>query len=231
MVCDHHGLTGDSILCLCRSPCELSCSVVSDSLRPCGLCLPGSSVYGISQAGILQWVAISSFRGSSWPRDWTHISCVSCIAGRFFTTEWPNNSNHKPTPVLGEEATLLQGLSLHAPHPLLFSEKLRKRFPGHPPSPKMHPHPCRVSCSQPPAPATPSGFRSHRAGRLLPNGSLRSCSSLVTLLSILGPQGQGGGSGSSQESSRETDPNWGEEGKWKFVKKRRAVAVAVILEV
>ena len=65
MVCDHHGLTGDSILCLCRSPCELSCSVVSDSLRPCGLCLPGSSVYGISQAGILQWVAISSFRGSS----------------------------------------------------------------------------------------------------------------------------------------------------------------------
>ena len=28
-----------------------------------------------------------------------------------------NDSNHKPTSVLGEEATLLQGLSLHAPHP------------------------------------------------------------------------------------------------------------------
>ena len=65
MVCDHHGLTGDSILCLRRSPCELGCSGVSDSLRPRALCLPGSSVHGISQAGILQWVAISSFRGSS----------------------------------------------------------------------------------------------------------------------------------------------------------------------
>ena len=35
---------------------------------------PGSSVHGISQATILEWVTISS-RGSSWPRDWTHISC------------------------------------------------------------------------------------------------------------------------------------------------------------
>ena len=36
---------------------------------------PGSSVYGISQARILEWVAISSSRGSSQPRDRTHISC------------------------------------------------------------------------------------------------------------------------------------------------------------
>ena len=47
---------------------------------------PGSSVHGIFQARILEWVAISSSRGSSQPRDQTHISCVSCIAGRFFTT-------------------------------------------------------------------------------------------------------------------------------------------------
>ena len=47
---------------------------------------PGSSVHGISQAGILEWVAISFSRGSSWPRDWT---CVSCIIGGFFTTEPP----------------------------------------------------------------------------------------------------------------------------------------------
>ena len=40
---------------------------------------PGSPVHGISQARILEWVAISSSRGSSWPRDWTNISCVSCI--------------------------------------------------------------------------------------------------------------------------------------------------------
>ena len=42
--------------------------------------LPGSSVHGISQARILEWVAISFSRGSSWPRDWT---CISCITGGF----------------------------------------------------------------------------------------------------------------------------------------------------
>ena len=31
------------------------------------------------QARILEWVAISYSRGSSWPRDWTHISCFSCM--------------------------------------------------------------------------------------------------------------------------------------------------------
>ena len=49
--------------------------------------LPGSSAHGIFLARILEWVAISSSRESSWPRDRTHISYVSCIAGRFFTTE------------------------------------------------------------------------------------------------------------------------------------------------
>ena len=44
--------------------------------------LPASSVHGILQARILEWVAISLSRGSSWPRDWTW---VSHIAGRFFT--------------------------------------------------------------------------------------------------------------------------------------------------
>ena len=37
---------------------------------------PGSSVRGILQARILEWVAISSSRGSSRPRDQTHISCI-----------------------------------------------------------------------------------------------------------------------------------------------------------
>ena len=44
---------------------------------------PGSSVHGISQARILEWVVISSSRGSSQPRDLTHSSCG------FFTTEAP----------------------------------------------------------------------------------------------------------------------------------------------
>ena len=42
----------------------------------------GSSVCGILQARILEWVPIPSSRGSYWARDWTHIFC---IAGRFFT--------------------------------------------------------------------------------------------------------------------------------------------------
>ena len=46
----------------------------------------GCSVHGISQARILEWVAISFSRGSSWPRDKTH---VSWLAGGFFTTEPP----------------------------------------------------------------------------------------------------------------------------------------------
>ena len=42
---------------------------------------------GILQARILEWVAMPSSRGSSWPRDRTCISCVPCTAGWFFTTE------------------------------------------------------------------------------------------------------------------------------------------------
>ena len=51
--------------------------------------LPGTSVHGIFQARILKWVAISFSWGSSWPRNQTCISCISCIAGRFFTPEPP----------------------------------------------------------------------------------------------------------------------------------------------
>ena len=43
---------------------------------------PGSSVLEISQAGVLEWVAISSYRGSSQPRYQTRVSCIS---SRFFT--------------------------------------------------------------------------------------------------------------------------------------------------
>ena len=40
---------------------------------------PSSSVHGISQARILEWVACPFSRGSSWPRGQTHVSYVSCI--------------------------------------------------------------------------------------------------------------------------------------------------------
>ena len=67
------------------SSVQFSHSVVSDSLRPMDCSPPGSSVHGLFQARILEWVAIFFFRGSSRLRDWTHVSWVSCIAGGFFT--------------------------------------------------------------------------------------------------------------------------------------------------
>ena len=49
---------------------------------PMDCSLQGSSVHENFQASVLEWVAISFSRGSSWPRDQTQISC---IAGRHFT--------------------------------------------------------------------------------------------------------------------------------------------------
>ena len=49
---------------------------------PMDCSLPGSSVHGILQARILEWVAVSFSRGSSGPRDRTR---ASCIAGSLFT--------------------------------------------------------------------------------------------------------------------------------------------------
>ena len=65
--------------------CALSHSGMSNSLPSHGFSLPGSSVHGILQARILEQVAISSSRGPSQPGNQTCISCVSCIAGKFFT--------------------------------------------------------------------------------------------------------------------------------------------------
>ena len=52
--------------------------------NPLGCSPPGSSVHEVSQARILEWVALSFSRISVWPRDQTWISGVSCIAGGFF---------------------------------------------------------------------------------------------------------------------------------------------------
>ena len=65
-------------MCLVAQSCPTLCD-------PLDYSLPGSSVHGIFQARILEWVAISFSRESSWPRDRTSVSCVSCIAGGLFT--------------------------------------------------------------------------------------------------------------------------------------------------
>ena len=56
-----------------------SCSTLCD---PMACRLPCSSVHGLLQARILEWVAIPFCRRPSGPRDWTQVFCV---AGRFFT--------------------------------------------------------------------------------------------------------------------------------------------------
>ena len=57
----------------------LLCLVPQSDRTPCdpmGCSSPGFSGHGTSQAGIMEWVAIYSSRGSYRPRDWTHVSCI-----------------------------------------------------------------------------------------------------------------------------------------------------------
>ena len=68
-----------TLLCLCVCSVTQSCPTLCN---PMDCSRPGSSVHGISQARILDWVAISSSRGSSQPRDRTCIFCISCIGRR-----------------------------------------------------------------------------------------------------------------------------------------------------
>ena len=72
-----------NVCCVCVCVCVHAhahvCSVVSNSLCPLDCSPPGSSIHGIFQARILEQVAISYSRGSSWPRGWTHVSWVSCL--------------------------------------------------------------------------------------------------------------------------------------------------------
>ena len=64
-------------VCLIAQSCPTLCD-------PKDCSPPGSSVHGILQARILEWVAIYSPRESSQPRDQT---CISYITSKFFTTE------------------------------------------------------------------------------------------------------------------------------------------------
>ena len=76
--------TMDTCVCVCVYTRAHSCPTLHN---PMDYNKQGSSVHGIFQARILGWVVIFSFSGSSWPRDWTCTSCVSCLAGEFFTAE------------------------------------------------------------------------------------------------------------------------------------------------
>ena len=66
--------------CMSKLPAKLFVGLTLCDLMGCSP--PDSSVHGILQARILEWVAMPFFRGSSQPMDWTWVSCV---AGRFVT--------------------------------------------------------------------------------------------------------------------------------------------------
>ena len=70
-----------------------SCSVVFNSfVTTVDYSQPGSSVHGILQARILEWVAIPFPRGSCWPRDQTHVSCI----GRWSLYHWATRETLPP---------------------------------------------------------------------------------------------------------------------------------------
>ena len=68
-------------------------AIAFNSLRPQNCSQLGSSIHGISQATVLGWAAICSFRESSQPRCRTHVPCVSDIGSGFFTTAPPTQSH------------------------------------------------------------------------------------------------------------------------------------------
>ena len=71
-------------LCLPMYVCAKLLQSCLTLCNPMNCCLSDSSVHGIVQAKLLEWVATPFSRGFSWPRDWTCVSYVSCTA--FFTT-------------------------------------------------------------------------------------------------------------------------------------------------
>ena len=75
------------LLCVCMFSVTQSCLTLWD---PVDYSPPGSSVHGIFQARILEWVAISFSRGSFQPRDRNCVARISCI-GRwilYYCTAW-----------------------------------------------------------------------------------------------------------------------------------------------
>ena len=74
-----------------RQMCVLVAQSCLALCNPMDCSPPGSSVRGILQARMLEWVAISFSRGSSWPRDGTRVSWIS---GRLFTI-WDNTDTKK----------------------------------------------------------------------------------------------------------------------------------------
>ena len=74
--------------------CAQSFQLYPTFCDPVDCSLPGSSVHGISQARVLEWVTMPSSRGSSPPRGQTQVSYASCIGRWVFLTLAPPGTPH-----------------------------------------------------------------------------------------------------------------------------------------
>ena len=72
--------------------CVCSHSITPDSATLWTVAPPDSPVHAVSQTIILQWVVISSSRGSSRSRDQIHIPCIFCIGGQILYTVSPGHT-------------------------------------------------------------------------------------------------------------------------------------------
>ena len=124
---------GEHLLGSCCCLVTQSCLTLRD---PMDCSPPGSSVHGISQTRMLEWVVISFFRGSSQVRDQTHVSCI----GR----QSLYHLSHKGSPSVREFSSVQLSCSV-------VSDSLRPREPQHArppcpsPTPGVHPNPCPLS--------------------------------------------------------------------------------------
>ena len=124
---------------------SVSHSVASDSCAPMDCSLLGSSVRGVLQARILEWVAISYCRESSWLGDQTCVPCISCI-GRWILY-WLTHQT--------EEAWFLDQYSEHISSVQfsrsVVSDSLRPHESQHARPPCPSPNPRVHSGSRPPS--------------------------------------------------------------------------------
>ena len=116
---------------------------------------PDPSVHGIFEARILGWVAISYSRGSSWPRDWTVTSCVSCPGWQILYQLWSprghlGECNFSTSRRQGED--MGERSVLRRPHGVLFGYTRGESvsLPFHFQKPVILAHDLFPPCSNPP---------------------------------------------------------------------------------
>ena len=115
-----------AFVCMCAKSLQLCLTLCYPTdCRP-----PLSSVHGILQARILEWVAVPSSRGSCWPRNRTHVSISP--AGRFFTTSFTWGGSMQNHRIIDElfiyksstgMKTIKTNISTHGPVLYIFQRK------------------------------------------------------------------------------------------------------------